>query len=181
MLKFITGTILGVVLALGVVWQTGGSLMFEERESPFTVEETVARIQQNVQAAGNGWALFGLRYPTRPVEAEGVSILPVIAIEACSPKYSGPILKDDKTRFLSLLMPCKISVYKKSDGKVYIGTMNAGMIGKLFGPLVADTMEHVVADQKKFLEFDPSKPAPALILPKAGGEGGAGGAAAGGC
>lgn len=181
MLKFISGTILGMVLALAVVWQLAGSMMFEERVSPFTVEETVARIQQNVQAAGNGWALFGLRYPARPVEAEGVSVLPVMAIEACSPKYSGPILKDDKVRFLSLLMPCKISVYKKSDGKVYIGTMNAGLIGKFFGPLVAETMEGVIADQKKFLEFDATKPAPALILPKAGGEGGGGGAAAGGC
>ncbi|MBI5786193.1 MAG: DUF302 domain-containing protein [Rhodocyclales bacterium] len=181
MLKLIIGIVLGAILSVVAIWQTAGKLMFEETVSPFTVEETVARIQHNVQAAGNGWALFGLRYPTRPVEAEGVSVLPVIAIEACSPKYSGPILKDDRTRFLSLLMPCKISVYKKSDGKVYIGTMNAGLIGKLFGPLVAETMEHVVADQKKFLEFDPTKPAPALILPKAGGEGGGGGAAAGGC
>jgi len=181
MLKLITGIALGVILSLVAVWQMAGSLMFEERVSPYTVEETVARIQQNIQAAGNGWALFGLRYPTRPVEAEGVSVLPVMAIEACSPKYSGPILKDDKVRFLSLLMPCKISVYKKSDGKVYIGTMNAGLIGKLFGPMVGETMEHVVADQKKFLEFDATKPAPPLILPTAGGEGGAGGAAAGGC
>jgi uncharacterized protein (DUF302 family) len=181
MLKLIIGIVLGAILSVAAIWQTAGSLMFEERESPFTVEETVARIQQNIQAAGNGWALFGLRYPARPVEAEGVSVLPVMAIEACSPRYSGPILKDDKTRFLSLLMPCKISVYKKSDGKVYIGTMNAGLIGKFFGPMVAETMEHVVADQKKFLEFDPTKPAPALILPKAPGEGGGGGAAAGGC
>ncbi len=181
MLKVVTGIILGVVLSLSVVWQMAGSLMFEERVSPFTVEETVARIQQNIQAAGNGWALFGLRYPARPVEAEGVSVLPVMAIEACSPKYSGPILKDDKVRFLSLLMPCKISVYKKSDGKVYIGTMNAGLIGKFFGPLVAETMEGVIADQRKFLEFDATKPAPPLILPKVGGEGGGGAAAAGGC
>jgi uncharacterized protein (DUF302 family) len=181
MLKLLTGIALGAILSLVAVYQMAGGLMFEERVSPFTMEETVARIQQNVQSAGNGWALFGLRYPTRPVEAEGVSILPVMAIETCSPKYSGPILKDDKTRFLSLLMPCKISVYKKSDGKVYIGTLKAGLIGKFFGPLVAETMEHVVADQTKFLEFDASKPAPPLVLPKAGGEGGGGGAAAGGC
>ncbi len=180
MLKLIIGIVIGAILSVTVIFQTAGSAMFEERESPFTVEETVARIQQNVEKAGNGWGLFGLRYPTRPVEATGVSILPVMAIEACSPKYSGPILKDDKTRFLSLLMPCKISVYKKTDGKVYIGTMNAALIGKFFGPLVAETMEHVVADQKKFLEFDPSQPAPPLILPKAT-TGGGGGAAAGGC
>lgn len=182
MLKALGGFVIGILVALTAVWQFGGTLFFHEQESQFTVEETVARIQQNVQGAGNGWALFGLRYPARPVEATGVSVLPVMAIEACSPKYSGPILKDDRTRFLSLLMPCKIAVYKKSDGKVYIGTMNAGLIGSLFGPQVGEIMTHVVADQKKFLEFDPSKPAPALILPKAGGEGGGGGgAAAGGC
>jgi uncharacterized protein (DUF302 family) len=181
MLKFIAGLLAGFAAALVLVWNMAGGMMFNEQESPYTVEETVARIQRNVQAAGNGWALFGLRYPTRPVEAEGVSVLPVMAIEACSPKYSGPILKDDRVRFLSLLMPCKISVYKKSDGKVYIGTMNAGLIGKFFGPMVAETMEGVIADQRKFLEFDPKQPAPPLILPKAGGEGGSGGAAAGGC
>lgn len=182
MLKLIAGIILGAVLALVTAWQLTGGLMFEERESPFTVEETVARIQQNIEAAGNGWALLGLRYPARPVEAEGGKVLPVMLIEACSTKYSGPILKDDSVRFLSLLMPCKIGVYKKSNGKVYIGIMNAGLIGKLFGPLVGETMAGVVRDQESFLVMDPAKPAPPLILPKAGGEGGGGGGgAAGGC
>jgi uncharacterized protein (DUF302 family) len=177
----VAGLLLGLALALAVVWNMAGGLMFEERVSPFTVEETVARIQHNVEAAGNGWSLSGLRYPVRPLEAEGINALPVMLIEACSTKYSGPILKDDNVRFLSLLMPCKIGVYKKNDGKVYIGIMNAGLIGKLFGPLVGETMSHVVKDQESFLVMDPTKPAPPLILPKAGGEGGAAGGAAGGC
>lgn len=185
-MKLIGGIIIGVVLGLAVAWigatRFSGGLMFEERVSPFTMEETVARIQHNIQAAGNGWSLMGLRYPVRPLEAEGINALPVILIEACSTQYSGPILKDDKVRFLSLLMPCKIGVYKKSDGKVYIGIMNAGLIGQLFGTMVGDTMKHVVKDQESFLIMDPSKPAPAMILPKAGGEGGgAAGGAAGGC
>ena len=33
-------------------------------------------------------------------------------------------------------------------------------------------MDKVVADQKRFLVMDPSKPAPPLIVPKMGGEGG---------
>ncbi len=184
MLKWVGGIVIGLVLGLaaaaGAVWGLAGTLMFDERQSPFTVEETVARIQHNIEAAGNGWALFGLRYPARPVLAEGENVLPVILIEACSTKYSGPILKDDRVRFLSLLMPCKISVYKKSDGKVYIGTLNAGLIGRLFGPLVGDIMQHVVADQLRFLVMDPTKPAPPLIVPKAG-EAAAAGGAAGGC
>ncbi|MEW6165765.1 MAG: DUF302 domain-containing protein [Pseudomonadota bacterium] len=175
------GLALGIVIALAAVWKLSGGWMFEERESPFTVEETVARIQHNVVAAGNGWSLSGLRYPTRPLEAEGINALPAMLIEACSTKYSGPILQDDRLRFLSLLMPCKIGVYKKSDGKVYIGILNAGLIGGLFGSKVGDIMGHVVKDQENFLVMDPAKPAPPLILPKAGSEGGAGGGAAGGC
>lgn len=181
MLKLVVGFIVGIALAVAVVWSSIGGLMFSEQVSPFTVEETAARIQQNIQAAGNGWSISGLRNPAKPVEAEGGNVLPVLLIEACSTKYSGPILKEDSVRFLSLLMPCKIGVYKKSDGKVYIGILNAGLIGRLFGPLVGDIMDQVVADQKKFLVMDPSKPAPALIIPKMGGEGGSGAGAAAGC
>jgi uncharacterized protein (DUF302 family) len=186
MSKIITGIIVGLLLgiaaALAAAWNWGGGLMFQERVSPFTMEETVARIQHNIQAAGNGWALFGLRYPARPVEAEGGNVLPVMLIEACSVKYSGPILKEDSVRFLSLLMPCKIAVYKKSDGKVYIGIMNAGLIGRFFGPLVGNTMADVVKDQESFLVMDPTKPAPPMIIPKVGdGGGGGAGGSAGGC
>jgi uncharacterized protein (DUF302 family) len=181
MLKFLGGVLLGAIIATLALWNVAGGLMFEERVSPFTVEETVARIQHNVEAAGNGWSLSGLRNPIKPLQADGGNALPVLMIEACSTRYSGPILKEDKVRFLSLLMPCKISVYKKSDGHVYIGTMNAGLIGRLFGPLVGEIMDKVVADQQKFLVMDPAKPAPPLILPKTGGEGGSGGGAAGGC
>lgn len=176
----IVGLALGAVIALAAVWKLAGGLFFEERVSPFTMEETVARIQHNVEAAGNGWSLSGLRYPVRPLEAEGINALPVMLIEACSTKYSGPILKDDSVRFLSLLMPCKIGVYKKHDGKVYIGILNAGLIGRLFGPLVGETMSHVVKDQESFLVMDPGKPAPPLIVPKAT-SGAAAGGVEGGC
>jgi uncharacterized protein (DUF302 family) len=176
----VLGLALGLVLALAAAWNMAGSLMFEEQISPFPMEETVARIQQNIEARGNGWALIGLRYPAKPLEADGMHALPVMLIEACSSKYSGPILQDDKVRFLSLLMPCKIGVYKKNDGKVYIGIMNAGLIGKLFGSMVGGIMANVVKDQESFLVMDPTKPAPPLILPKAPAGGGAGGAA-GGC
>jgi len=132
---------------------------------------------------GNGWALSGLRNPAKAVQNDGGNVLPVLMIEACSTKYSGPILKDDSVRFLSILMPCKISVYKKNDGKTYIGMMNAGLMGKMFGPMVGEIMGHVAADQAKFVQFDPSKPAPAMIkgTPGAGASGGSGSGAAGGC
>ena len=77
-------------------------------------------------------------------------------------------------------MPCSIAVYKKDNGKVYVGMMNSGLLGQLFGSKVAGIMKKVEADQKVFVTFDPGKPAPPLIKIKPGG-GGAGGNDQGGC
>lgn len=181
-LKIAGGFIAGVAATGLLAWSQMSSLMFTERPSPFGVEETVARIQHNIQATGNGWALSGLRNPARAIQNDGGNVLPVMMVEACSTKYSKPILNDDGVRFLSILMPCKISVYKKDDGKVYIGTMNAGLMGAMFGPLVGEVMGQVQKDQNQFVVMDPSKPAPPLIVPKAASEGGGGGGGGGsGC
>ena len=181
MLKILGSFAAGIVFTGVLAWQLAGGLMFNERVSPFGMEETVARIQANVQAVGNGWTLSGLRNPARAVAADGGNLLPVMMVEACSTLYSKPILKDDSTRILSILMPCKISVYKKEDGKVYIGTMNAGLMGKMFGPMVGEVMGKVAEDQQKFLAFDPSKPEPPMITTPAGGQGGAGPGGGSGC
>jgi uncharacterized protein (DUF302 family) len=181
MWKVLGGVVLGLLLTVGLAYSMMSSLMFTETESPFGMEETVARIQHNIQNAGNGWELSGLRNPARAVQKDGGNVLPVMMIEACSTQYSKPILKDDTVRFLSILMPCKITVYKKNDGKTYIGNMNAGLMGRMFGPMVGDVMAKVAADQKKFLTFDPSTPAPPMILPAAGGPAQGGGGGGGGC
>ena len=68
MLKIIGGFIAGLVFVGVLAYNFMGSLMFKEIPSPFGVEETVARIQQNIQNAGNGWALAGPR-PSRLMAA----------------------------------------------------------------------------------------------------------------
>jgi len=107
----------------------------------------------------------------------------VLLIEACKPDYSKPIIKDRDTRILSILMPCTITVYEGDDGKVYIGLLNTALMGQLFGRMVAGVMSHVAEDQQKFITFDPDKPAPELIRPKAkaGGSGSGGLQDLGGC
>jgi len=181
MSKALLGFILGIFLSAIYLMNSAGNLMFNEIQSPFGVEETAARIQANIQSLSQkGWKLSGLRNPAKAVAFDGGNVMPVLLVEACSTKYSGPILKDSSTQILSLLMPCSISVYKKDDGKTYVGMMNSGLMGKLFGSKVEAIMKQVEADQKVFVTFDPSKPAPPLIKIKPGG-GGAGGKDQGGC
>ena len=183
MLKAVVGFVVGILVVAIGGFLAMPHLMFNETPSPFGFEETIARIQHNIAdnpvLQEKGWALSGLRNPAKAVQTDGGNVLPVQMIEVCSTKYSGPILREDTVRFLSILMPCKVSVYKKQDGKIYIGTMNAGLMGKMFGPMVGEVMSHVAEDQKLFLQFDPNKPAPQIILPAApaagGGAGGGGG------
>jgi uncharacterized protein (DUF302 family) len=179
MLKVFVGFVVALGLMVVVMVTSAQSLMFNEYESPFGVEETAARIQGNMQSlSGNGWKLSGLRNPAAAVAASGSNVLPVLLVEGCSTTYSGPLLKNDNHRIFSILMPCTITVFKKDDGKTYIGTMNAGLMGKLFG--IGDVMDQVAADQQKMITFDASKPAPPLIRTRPGG-GGAGGLDTGGC
>jgi len=179
MIKIISAFIVGIVVAGVAGWNLASELMLREVSSPYGVEETAARIQRNIQSlSANGWALSGLRNPARAVAKSGTNVPPTLLVEACSTKYSGPILKRGGTRILSILMPCTITVYKKDDGKTYIGLMNSGLMGKMFG--VGDIMGEVAKDQEQFVTFDPNKPAPPLIKVRPGG-GGAGGKADDGC
>ena len=181
MIKGILGFIAGLLAAAVIGWYSAGGMMFNEYESPYGVEETAARIQRNIQGlADHGWKLSGLRDPSKAVAVAGGNVLPVLLVEACSTAYSGPLLKDDATRILSILMPCTITVYKKDNGKTYIGLMNAGLLGGLFGPKVGEIMGKVAADQQQFIRFDPNKPAPQLIRKRPGG-GGSGQLDTGGC
>ena len=51
-------------------------------------------------------------------------------------------------------MPCTISVYEKEDGKTYIAHVNAGLMGNLFGGVIADVMSGPVSEQQnRFVDF----------------------------
>jgi uncharacterized protein (DUF302 family) len=175
MIKILIGFIAGVLLVGLAAYKFAGDFMLTEYESPFGVEETAARIQANIQSLENrGWKLSALRNPARAAAVNGTNVLPVLLVEACSTDYSAPLLKDDETRILSILMPCTITIYKKDDGKTYIGIMNSGLMGKMFGPKVGSIMGEVAKDQQVFIKMDPSVKAPPLIRNRPGGGGGAG-------
>lgn len=130
--------------------------MIVEQVSPFaTVEETVAAIKKNIEAQ-EGWVVNGVKPMDKKIQKlGGPKILPVTLIDACNPHHAGGILKNDADRYASVMMPCTISVYAKSDGKIYITHVNARMVGQMFGGAVAEIMGGSVADdQDKFLTFD---------------------------
>jgi uncharacterized protein (DUF302 family) len=120
--------------------QTGHSPrdMFLESVSPLKFDETVAALKAEI--AANGWMLVAAHDLSAAVAKSGQTILPVTIIEACSGKFSVPLLKNDQTRYISSLLPCRVSVYQTHDGKVIISRMNIPAMSQQMEPIVSDVM-----------------------------------------
>lgn len=149
----IIGAIFGAVLALSVAFLLMPGMMIKEYQSPYTIEETVERVK--AAAVNEGWTVSGISDLSASVKKHGGYDLPATRlINLCQAGHAHRILDDDANKKISVFMPCTISVYQKNDGKVYLSTMNAGLLGKMFGGTVAEVMgKTVAAQQQKFISF----------------------------
>ena len=146
------GFVLGIVLVSIMGWTQMPGMMLKENVSPYGVNETVEKI--SAEALASGWVVAGVKPLHKAVKKHGgYDIPPVMLINLCQADHAYNILKEDDNKVLSVMMPCTISVYQKEDGKTYIGSMNAGLLGKMFGGTIAEIMGVEVAEQQRqFIE-----------------------------
>jgi len=154
LVSLLIGVVIGVVVSGIAGWVYAPGLMLTERQSPYGVEETVEMIKNNAEAVD--WVVPGVSSLDKSIKKHGGGDLPpLMLVNICRPDYAYDILKEDENKIVSVFMPCTISVYEKSDGKTYIGTMNAGLLGKMFGGTVAEVMGvKVAADQDEFVNLN---------------------------
>lgn len=151
--SLLVGFVLGAVLVGAAVWALMPGMMLKEYRSPFGVEETVATIKEN--ALADGWVVAGVMPLDESVKKNGGGDLPPVKlVNLCQPHHAHAILQEDDSKIVSVMMPCTISVYQKGDGHTYVGAMNAGLLGKMFGGTVARVMGgDVAAAQQEFISF----------------------------
>jgi uncharacterized protein (DUF302 family) len=70
------------------------------------------------------WKIPALHDLQDSLAKSGKSVKPVKVIEICKPEYSGQMLEKNDERIVSVMMPCRISVYLKDDGKTYVALLN---------------------------------------------------------
>lgn len=93
-----------------------------EQVSPFSVESTVAKLTE--AAIQKGWQNPATHNLQQSLAKAGKTVRPVQVIEICKPEYSGKMLEKNHERIVSVMMPCRISVYEKEDGKTYVALLN---------------------------------------------------------
>jgi len=93
-----------------------------EKISPFNVPVTVEKL---IEAANQKeWQNPAVHNLQQSLAKSGKEVLPVVVIEICKPDYSGRMLGQNDGRIVSILMPYRISVYEKADGKTYVAVLD---------------------------------------------------------
>lgn len=130
--------------------QSTANQLFTESLSKYTFDETVKKLNETI--TGDGWKVIIAHDLKATLQKHNFDVLPIQVFEICNPKYSSKMLEKDDLRIYSSLMPCRFSVYEKSDGKTYISRMNSAMIAESIGGLVEEVMAQAIFDMEKFLE-----------------------------
>jgi uncharacterized protein (DUF302 family) len=124
--------------------------LFIEDACQYPFEETIELIKSEVEK--KTWRVTAIHDLQETLKKNGQDVLPVKVFAICHPKYSGQILNGDDERIVSPLMPCRLSVYQKSDGKTYISRMDPEMIDRMFTGQVAQVMKESANDVEDILK-----------------------------
>jgi len=110
-----------------------------ERPSRLGFDATVEEL--TTEAERREWKVPAVHDLQQSLAKSGKTVRPVKVIEICKPKYSGQMLELNDERIISVMMPCRISVYEKEDGKTYVSLINAGEMSESLPANIAKVMK----------------------------------------
>lgn len=145
----IIGLIAGAIIALLVIFLSAPSLMLKENKSKHDFETTLAEIEKSVESMG--WKIPHVNDLQATMHKFGKDVRQVKVYEICHPDHAYKILNQDDERIVSSLMPCRIAVYEKSSGDVYVSRMNSGLMSKPMNKIIRNTMSDAAAETEQIL------------------------------
>jgi uncharacterized protein (DUF302 family) len=149
----IFGFLAGILFAGIAVSISSGEMMVKELRSPFDFDKTVSVMVDRINSK-NGWHVTGVIDQNKEViENGGFPIGNFKIIKYCSGSYSARMLSVDDRKKIGNMMPKSFAVYEKSDGLVYISTMNGAIMGKLFGGEIEEIIEEVSLEVEDMMRF----------------------------
>ncbi len=107
-------------------------------ESEKSFPATVRAFKEEVSKAG--WSVLNVNNMAGVLSERGFTLHPILIMDICSGQYSARILGNDDYRPISAFMPCRVSIYRTSDGKVFVSRMNTAPFAAMMPPEVAEVM-----------------------------------------
>jgi len=122
---------------------------FLEKKSKFSFNKTITEFTNIVQEGG--WKVVYVHDLQETMARNNKEVLPVKVLELCSPYHAYSILGKDEWRTFSSMMPCRISIYEKSDGNTYVSQMNISMLAPLMEKEIQGIMNISYAEVQNFV------------------------------
>jgi uncharacterized protein (DUF302 family) len=134
----VAGILAGVLLMGLLAYKSAPSMMMKEATSKYDFETSVEVFEQT--ATDMGWKIPAVHDMRETMANFGKEVRNAKVFELCHPEHAYEILKLDDERIVSSMMPCRVSIYEKSDGKTYVSWMNTSLMGNMMGGVIADVM-----------------------------------------
>jgi uncharacterized protein (DUF302 family) len=130
----------GLILSL-----TAGAAQAKERaplilasQSPHDQATTIKRL--HAAAKKLGWKIPKVFDLQATMKKHGHKVGPVQVVNICKPALAARLLSVDKHRHLSVMMPCRISVYTDSKGKTHVSRFNPAALAGIIKGEAAQVM-----------------------------------------
>ena len=109
-----------------------------EKTSPHDFEKTVELITK--AASQKDWQIPAVHDLQQSLAKSGKAVKAVKVIELCKPAFSGQMLERNDERIVSVMMPCRVSVYMKDDGRTYISLVNVSAMSSTMPETIKKVM-----------------------------------------
>ena len=152
--------LVGIGFTVAVVYTYAPQIMILEDESKYDFTQTVQKFEASAkgschiikgQEKSNCWKIPVQHDLKKTMEKHGKSVLNIKVFELCQPELAYKIISRDKERSVASLMPCRVAIYERSDGKVYISRLNTSLFAKMMGGVIPEVMEQATQETEAML------------------------------
>jgi uncharacterized protein (DUF302 family) len=139
----------GIIIGLLIAFFASPSLMFREDAYARDFDTTVSELEKAIEA--KGWKIPAVHDLQATMKKFDKDVRSVKVFEICHPEHSYKILSQSEERIVSNMMPCRIAVYEKEDGSVWISRMNSGFLAKPMSSIIRSTMSDAARDVEEVI------------------------------
>ena len=145
----VIGLLAGLFLGLLIMYLSTPSIMFKENKVEGDFDLITGKLEESVVASG--WKVPHVHDLQATMKKFDKDVRSVKVFDICHPNHSYEILSRDQERIVSNLMPCRIAVYEKADGTIWISRMNSGIVAKPMSKVIRKTMSAAARDVEEII------------------------------
>jgi uncharacterized protein (DUF302 family) len=145
---FITGIVVGAVLMGILIFVALPRMMLKVHRSALDFDSTVTSIVN--AAESHKWKVPQVYDIQQSIVSGGHSDMTRLkVISLCHPTHAYSLLKNDESKHVSGIMPCRVAVYESAEGAVYMSALDVGRLAGLFGGEIGEVMSTISSEQER--------------------------------